>query len=50
VKVIAISGLNTSDVKDRIMGEGADAFFGKPFDFDKLIKVVKEIKQNWRTG
>lgn len=44
--VISISGLDDSQEQVTIMKEGADAFFGKPLDFDKLIEFIQNKKES----
>lgn len=41
--VIAISGVNDSDSRDSVLGNGADAFFGKPLDFDGLVGLIRQF-------
>lgn len=38
--IIAISGLNDPDVKNKIIDEGADAFLAKPFEPSKLFETL----------
>jgi len=41
--IIAITGLTDSDMEKTILTEGADAFFAKPFDFEKLKDKIEEL-------
>lgn len=41
--VIAITGLTDAGVEESIMREGADAFFSKPLDLDKLKDKVEAL-------
>ncbi len=41
--VIAITGLTDGDIEKTIMSEGADAFFAKPLDFDKLRDRIEDL-------
>lgn len=41
--VISISGLNDTLEEEKILSEGADAFFTKPLDFDNLITTLEEL-------
>jgi len=41
--IIAVSGLDDPLEEERILTEGANAFFPKPIDFDKLIKAVFDV-------
>lgn len=41
--VISISGLDDTFEKEKILSEGADAFFTKPLDFDRLISAMKDL-------
>ena len=41
--VISISGLDDTFEEEKILSEGADAFFTKPLDFEKLISAMKDL-------
>jgi two-component system OmpR family response regulator len=41
--VIAITGLTDSSIQEAIMREGADAFFAKPLDLDKLKDRIEGL-------
>lgn len=41
--IIAITGLTDLDVEATILAEGADAFFRKPLDFEKLYEKIEEL-------
>ena len=41
--VIAITGMEDNDTQQRILHEGADAFFSKPLDMDRLKDTVKDF-------
>jgi two-component system, OmpR family, response regulator len=41
--VISISGLNDPAEEQKILEEGADAFFPKPIDFDALVEKLKAL-------
>ena len=41
--IIAITGIADEGAGERILGEGADAFFRKPLDFDKLWSTIEEL-------
>jgi two-component system OmpR family response regulator len=41
--IIAITGLAEEDVEATILAEGADAFFRKPLDFEKLEEKIEEL-------
>ncbi len=43
--VIAITGLDIPEEEMSILEDGADAFFPKPLDFDKLIETIEELIQ-----
>ncbi|HEY9594048.1 MAG TPA: response regulator [Spirochaetia bacterium] len=47
--IIAITGLTDDDVEETILREGADAFFRKPLDFDRMYAKIEE-KIEERTG
>jgi len=41
--VISISGLDDTLEEEKILSEGADAFFTKPLDFEKLISAIENL-------
>jgi excisionase family DNA binding protein len=41
--VISISGLDEESEGEKILSEGADAFFSKPLEMDRLISTVQEL-------
>lgn len=41
--VISISGLDDTFEEEKILSEGADAFFTKPLDFEKLISAMQDL-------
>jgi two-component system OmpR family response regulator len=41
--IIVITGLTDSGVEQTIMAEGADAFFSKPLDLEKLREKIEEL-------
>jgi CheY-like chemotaxis protein len=41
--IVAITGLSGEDIEGRILEEGADAFFAKPFDFEALGERIDEL-------
>jgi excisionase family DNA binding protein len=41
--IIAITGLTDEDLEETILREGADAFFRKPLDFDRMFDRIQEI-------
>jgi two-component system, OmpR family, response regulator len=41
--IIAITGLSEEEVETAILQEGADAFFKKPLDFEKLCQKIEEL-------
>ena len=41
--IIAITGLTDTNLEQTILAEGADAFFSKPLDFDKLQERIAEL-------
>ena len=45
-RIIAITGNNDPEFRKKIMSRGADAFIGKPFDKDVMIKTVEELLKN----
>ncbi len=43
VKILAISGNGTSETKEKVISEGADAFMAKPFYCDELISKIAKL-------
>jgi excisionase family DNA binding protein len=41
--IIAITGIDEADSKEKIIADGADAFFHKPLNFGELVASVKEL-------
>ncbi len=48
--VIAITGLTDEGLEETIKREGADAFFSKPLDFEKLRASILELSGKRREG
>jgi len=42
IKILAVTGYDTTENRDRIMAEGADAYMTKPFDLNTLLEVIHE--------
>jgi two-component system, OmpR family, response regulator len=43
--IIAITGLAEEELEATVIGEGADAFFRKPLDFEKLREKIVELSE-----
>ncbi len=41
--IIAITGLTDEDLESTVLAEGADAFFRKPLDLDKVREKIEEL-------
>jgi excisionase family DNA binding protein len=41
--VISMTGIDTPEMKQEMLAVGADDFFGKPLDFDKVIRRADEL-------
>lgn len=48
--VFSMTGLDTSDVKASLLAAGADDFFPKPLDFERLCGRASELLSAVRTG
>ncbi|WP_304225028.1 response regulator [Gracilinema caldarium] len=48
--IIAMTGLDIPEEKRAILDEGADAFFGKPLDFESIINTVKDLLSKISVG
>ncbi len=42
--IISISGLNDAVEEEKILSEGADAFFPKPIQFDRLVDAIEKFQ------
>ncbi len=43
IRIIAITGKNISETKERILSGGADIFLAKPLELDKLVSMVAKL-------
>ena len=41
--IIAITGINDDETRDRIIQDGADAYFHKPLNFGEMVTAVNEL-------
>lgn len=41
--IIAVTGMDHPEEKEKMLLDGADAFFAKPLDFDELTRTVSEF-------
>jgi CheY-like chemotaxis protein len=41
--VISMTGIDTEDIRAEMLAAGADDFFGKPLDFENIIKRATEL-------
>lgn len=41
--VVVMTGMDTPEIKDIMLAEGADAFFAKPFDMEEYMQTVMEF-------
>ncbi len=41
--IVAITGLDTPEAKEKILASGADAFLPKPLDFDALFALISDF-------
>ena len=48
--VIAITGMDEDDTRERMLSAGADAFMPKPLDFDALSGLVETMAMKVRDG
>ena len=48
--IIAMTGLDIPEEKRAILDEGADAFFGKPLDFESVIHTVTDLSAKIAVG
>ncbi|HON13802.1 MAG TPA: response regulator [Treponema sp.] len=48
--LIAMTGLDIPEEKRAILDEGADAFFGKPLDFELVVTTVKDLASKLSVG
>jgi len=50
LKVIMLTNFPYSQYRERALEMGADHFFDKSIDFEKVIKVIKELLKNKKSG
>jgi len=43
--IIVITGLTDEDLESKILEEGADAFYRKPLDFEKIHEKIEELTE-----
>lgn len=43
IKILAVTGYNQEDGKERVLGAGADDFLGKPFEAAALIEKLQNL-------
>lgn len=43
--VVVMTGMDTPEIKEVMLSEGADAFFAKPFDMEEFMGTVTEFSQ-----
>ncbi len=48
--VVAMTGLDSPDVRDSMLEEGSDAFFAKPFDIAGFLDTISEFLKRTRNG
>jgi two-component system, OmpR family, response regulator len=46
--IISVTGLDDPQERESILRDGADAFFGKPVDLDRLADTVLELSEKYR--
>jgi len=44
IKILAITGFDTKENRNRIMAAGADAYMTKPFNLNTLLEGINETK------
>jgi two-component system, OmpR family, response regulator len=48
--IISMTGLDENQEKASILNDGADAFFSKPLDFDKVAAAISDLAEKLRGG
>jgi DNA-binding response OmpR family regulator len=43
MKIIGTSGMGGQNIREIVLGAGADAFLSKPFSIDDIIKLVRRL-------
>ena len=43
IKILAVTGYDTKENRDRIMQAGADGYLEKPMSKNKLLKIIKDL-------
>ncbi len=46
IKILAITGYDTEENKDRILEAGADGYMAKPFVKDKFLQQIEDLLNN----
>lgn len=46
IKILAITGFDTPETKERILEEGADDYLAKPFDDKKLLQHIEKLQKS----
>lgn len=43
--IVTVTGTNTQENRERILAEGADAFFSKPFEFKAFSNIIHDLNK-----
>lgn len=43
--IVTVTGANTQENRERILAEGADAFFAKPFEFKAFSSIIHDLNK-----
>ncbi|MBW1678156.1 MAG: response regulator [Deltaproteobacteria bacterium] len=43
IKLLAVTGYNTEENRERILSAGADGYMAKPLDMDQLIQRIRDL-------
>ncbi|MBW2312021.1 MAG: response regulator [Deltaproteobacteria bacterium] len=43
IKILAVTGYDTEENKERILSAGADGYMAKPLDMDQLIRCIRDL-------
>jgi DNA-binding response OmpR family regulator len=45
IPIIVATALQNEGLDEKILAAGADAFIGKPYDFDKMNKLIQDLTE-----
>jgi len=43
IKILAVTGYDSADIRDKILQSGADDYLGKPLDYQKTLETIRHL-------